>query len=594
MSRTPAFAVRGGVLLACLAVLTGCGGEAGAPAAADAAAAAGEEGAEGGLATAAWPTPPQPYFHDVTASSGVDFVHQTGAFGDKWLPETIGAGVVVLDADGDGRPDLLFANGRRFDGKPGADAPQRLYLNRSGDGGGVGIRFVEAGPEWGLGIGAYCLGGAAGDLDGDGDHDLLLTCLGRDRVLENRGGRFVDVSDRAGLADAYEFGAGAVLFDADRDGDLDALVSRYVTWTPADDLFCSLDGSTKTYCTPQTYQGASPRYYENRGDGSFVERTVEAGVHLPGMKAMGVALLDLGDDGDVDVAIAGDTQPNLLFKNRGDGSFEEVGAASGMAYSSLGTVRGGMGIHAADYDRSGRDSVAITYFAQESSGLYRNQGSGFFVDVAGRTDLGPGTLLTLGWGIFFFDYDLDGWLDLFLANGHLDAEVENVQQRVKYAQPAQLFRNLGGGELEEQTGGTAGDLAAPRVARGAAYADLDGDGDLDLALSTNGGPAAIFENRGPRYGHWLRVELTGTASNRDGVGARVEVTAGGVTQRRMVETGGSYLSQSEMTLTFGLGDATRVERLVVRWPSGARQELADLAVDRRVEVREAAGAGGRS
>ncbi|HMB52002.1 MAG TPA: CRTAC1 family protein [Thermoanaerobaculia bacterium] len=570
-------------LLAFATVLAGCGGEAPEPEV-ETAAAAGEEGGEGAEAATAWATPPQPYFHDVTAESGVDFVHDTGAFGEKWLPETIGAGVIVLDADGDDRPDLLFANGRRFDGKPGEDSPQRLYLNRS-DG---AIRFEEAGPEWGLGIGAYCLGGAAGDLDGDGDHDLYLACLGRDRVLENRGGRFADVTDRAGLTDAYEFGAGAVLFDADHDGDLDALATRYVTWTPDDDLFCSLDGSTKTYCTPQTYPGASPRYYVNRGDGTFEDRTEAAGVLFPAMKAMGVALLDLGDDGHVDVAVAGDTQPNLLLKNDGSGNFEEVGASSGMAYSSLGTVRGGMGIHAADYDRSGRDSVVITYFAQESSGLYRNQGNEFFVDVAGRTDLGPGTLTTLGWGIFFFDYDLDGWLDLFLANGHLDPEVENVQQRVRYAQPQQLFRNLGGGELEELAGEAAGDLAEPRVARGAAYADFDGDGDLDVAVSTNGGPAAIFENRGPRYGHWLRVALRGSESNRDGIGARVAVNAGGVTQERMVETGGSYLSQNEMTLTFGLGEAERVESVVVRWPSGAQQELTDLPVDQMVEIEEAA------
>ena len=573
-----------------LVPLAGCA--AGEPAA-DAAPAPAAE-ASAGAAEAVRTTPAAAYFVDVTAESGVDFVHNTGAFGEKWLPETIGAGVVAFDANGDGLDDLLFVNGTRFAGRPGKATPQGLYLNRSRPG---RFDFEEASAAWGLAAlggpdGAYCLGGAAGDLDGDGDQDLVLACLGSDRVLENRGGRFADVTAAAGLTDAYELGAGAVLFDADADGRLDLLVSRYVEWTADDDLFCSLDGSTKTYCTPETYRGDSPRFYRNEGLGPggtvrFADRTAEAGIEVPTMKGMGVALLDLDGDGPVDVAVAGDTQPNLLFRNRGDGTFEELGAASGMAVSSLGQVRGGMGIDAADYDRSGRPSVIVSYFAQEMVGLYHNRGEAFFVDVARRSELGPATLLTLGWGTFFFDYDLDGWLDLFLANGHLDREVERVQAQVKFAQPQQLFRNLGGGDFHDVTATAGGDLARPRVARGAAYADLDGDGDPDLALSTNGGPAAVFENRGPRHGGWLRVHLVGETSNRDGIGAQVTVTAGGATQTRMVRTGGSYLSQSQIDPTFGLGDAHAVDRLEVRWPSGVTQVLTGLPVDRRIEVREA-------
>jgi hypothetical protein len=302
---------------------------------------------------------------------------------------------------------------------------------------------------------------------------------------------------------------------------------------------------------------------------------------------MGAAALDLGDDGRVDVVIAGDTQPNLLFVNRGDGSFEEAGAASGLAFSATGAVRGGMGIDAADYERSGRPGVVISYFSQEMVGLYRNQGDGFFVDVARRSEVGPKTLLTLGWGTFFFDFDLDGWLDLFVANGHLDAEVERVQNRITHAQPQQLFWNGGDGRYVEVTATAGGDLASRRVARGAAFADLDDDGDLDLVLSTNGGPAALFENRAPRRGHWLRVGLEGEGGNRDGVGARVEVTAGGATQRWLVRTGGSYLSQSQVEPTFGLGAAERVETLTIHWPSGRVTTLSDLPADRRVVVREA-------
>ncbi|HEX2163702.1 MAG TPA: CRTAC1 family protein, partial [Thermoanaerobaculia bacterium] len=504
--------------------------------------------------------------------------------------ETIGAGVVAFDADGDGRQDLLFVQGGELPGRPGGGrpgAPQGLYLNRGG------FRFEAAGPEWGLDLDAYCLGAAAADVDADGDTDLFLSCLGRDRLLDNRGGRFVDPGRRAGLADADEFGAGAAFFDAEGDGWLDLLVARYVTWSPESDLFCSLDGVTKTYCTPVEYPGASPRFYRNLGDGTFREATAEAGFAQPGMKAMGVALLDLGDDGRIDVAVAGDTQPNLLYENAGDGRFEEIGTAAGVAFSATGAVRGGMGIDAADYDGSGRPDLVISYFSQEMLGLYEGRGDGFFVDVARQSEVGPKTLLTLGWGTFFFDFDLDGRLDLFVANGHLDAEIERVQGRIRYAQPQQLFWNAGDGRYVEVTDTAGGDLALPRVARGAAFADLDDDGDLDLALSTNGGPAAVFENRAPERGHWLRVGLEGEGGNRDGVGARVEVEAGGAVRRWLVRTGGSYLSQSQLEPVFGLGDAGRVERLTVRWPSGRVSTLADLPADRRVVVREAdASAGG--
>ncbi len=532
----------------------------------------------GGLASAQGA--PGPRFVDVTAASGITFRHTTGAFGQKWLPETMGSGVVLFDYNADDLLDLLFLNGTRFPGKPGQPVTQALYQNSGG------MKFREVTRETGLAIDAYCMGGAAGDLDNDGDADLYVSCVGRDLLLVNEGGRFVDRSAAAGLSQTYEFGASVALFDADRDGSLDILALRYVTWTPETDLYCTLDGQSKSYCTPESYQGASPRFYRNRGDGTFEDRTRAAGIEKPAAKSLGVAILDLDGDGWLDAALANDTQPNLLYRNRGDGTFEETGVVSGMAFSETGVARGGMGIDAADFDGSGRPGLVIGNFANEMVALYKNEGNLLFVDVAPAARIGRPTLLNLTFAAFFFDYDLDGALDLAFANGHLDPEIENVQPTVRYAQPTQLFRNTGDGRFDQVTATAGGDLAVPRVARGAAYGDLDLDGDLDLVVTTNGGPAALFANAGSGHGHWLQVDLQGTKSNRDGLGATVELTAGGRTQRWLARTGGSYLSQSQVSPTFGLGAATQIEKLVVRWPSGTVQEVQVAGVDRRVEVVE--------
>ncbi|MFP3939250.1 MAG: CRTAC1 family protein [Thermoanaerobaculia bacterium] len=519
-------------------------------------------------------------FVEATEESGVDFVHNTGAFGERWMPETIGPGVVVFDADGDERDDLLFVNGRNFPGRPGETTTSRLFLNQGG------FRFADRTAEAGLDVSAYCLGGAAGDLDNDGDADLYLTCVGQDLLFRNDDGRFTEVGAEAGISREYEFGAGAVLFDADGDGLLDIYATRYVTWTPEDDLYCSLDGESKSYCTPRPYDGASPRFYRNLGGFAFEERTREAGLYQPEAKALGVTLLDLEWDGWTDLLVAGDTYPNLLYRNRGDGTFEEIGGQAGIAFSETGRARGGMGVDAADYDRSGRPGAVITYFSLEMVGLYQNLGDSLFHDVASRSAVGRNTFHTLGWGTFFFDYDLDGWLDLMVANGHLDEQVENVQEEVTYAQPQQLFRNAGGGELREVTDTVSPELARPLVARGAAYGDLDGDGDLDLVLTTNGGPAHLYRNEGDGHGHWLRLDLTGSESNRDAVGARVEVTVAGETQTWLVRTGGSYLSQSQVEPTFGLGPAATVDEVVVHWPSGEVTTVSDVPADQVLEVVE--------
>jgi hypothetical protein len=525
-------------------------------------------------------------FTDVTQAAGIGFVHNSGAFGRKYLPETMGSGLAFLDYDGDGRQDLFFVNGADWPEKRRRTTTQALYRNR-GDG-----TFEEVTRKAGLAVEMYGIGVAAADFDNDGDVDLFINALGPDRLFRNRGdGTFEDVTQRAGVSDPA-FGSSAAWLDYDRDGRLDLFVCNYVQWSPKEDIFCTLDGVGKSYCTPESYRGATNRLFRNRGDGTFEDVTRRAGVFDPTGKSLGVVAFDYDGDGLPDLAVANDTQPNFLYRNRGDGTFAETGRTAGIAFSEEGKARGAMGIDAADYDGSGRESLVIGNFSNEMLALYHNEGKGLFIDDAAMAGIGQPSLLTLAFGCFFFDFDLDGLLDLFVANGHVENDINRVQPSVTYAEPPHLFRGVGGGRFEQADARAGPDFKRPIVGRGAAYADYDGDGDLDIAVSTNNGPALLLRNDGGNGGPWLRLRLVGKKSNRDGIGAVVRLRAGGIVGQRTVRSAASYASQSELPLTFGLGSAgggaSPAADLQVTWPDGAVQSVTGLAAGRLHVIEEPA------
>ncbi len=523
-------------------------------------------------------------FRDITAHAGIHFVHNNGAFGKKYLPETMGPGCAFIDYDNDGWPDILLIDGMDWLGHPKAGATTlRLYHNNH-DG-----TFTDVTRKAGLAVSMYGLGVAVGDYDNDGYDDLFVTALGQSRLFHNNGnGTFADVTKSAGLWGPNEFSTSAAWVDYDRDGKLDLVVANYVQWSEKTDLYCTLDGPHKAYCTPESYKGSSARLWHNLGNGKFEDATQKSGLYDPSSKGLGVAILDANNDGWPDVLIANDTQPNKLYVNKRDGTFEEKGIPAGIAFSEDGVARAGMGVDASDYDRSGRASVIITNFANQMLSLYHNEGNGLFVDEAPRSEVGRSTLITLGFGCFFFDYDNDGWQDIFVADGHIEPEIERVQKRVTYSEPAHVFRNLSGGKFQEVTASLGSAFATRRVARGAAYADIDNDGALDVLLTTNAGPAYLFHNEGGTN-HSVRVKTVGTKSNRDGIGAVVRIVSGKDSQWKMVHSGSSYLSQSELVLTFGLGAASNAELVEVQWPSGKTDKLSNVDADQTIVVEEGKG-----
>ena len=523
-------------------------------------------------------------FTDVSAAAGIRFVHNNGAFGGKYLPETLGSGCAFVDVDGDGWQDIFFVNSKSWPGHGKAPSYPALYRNNH-DG-----TFTDITRQSGLAVEMYGLGVAAADFDNDGRIDLYVTALESNHLFRNvGGGKFVDVTRAAGVADGG-FSTSAAWVDYDRDGRLDLFVAHYVDWSPKQDLFCTLDGTHKSYCTPESYKGQSPTLFRNRGDGTFENVTARAGLKDPTCKALGVAVVDFDDDGWPDLFVANDTQPNRLYRNRRDGTFSDVAVAAGVAFNEAGVARAGMGVDAADYDRSGRESLLVGNFSNEMMGLYHNEGNGLFIDEAAVAGIGRPSLLTLAFGCFFFDYDLDGWLDIFSANGHVADDIQAVQKSVTYAQPPHLFHNVGRGRFEDAARQSGRALQEPIVARGAAYGDYDNDGDLDLLISTNGGRARLVRNDGGNRGHFLTVKTVGTTSNRDGIGAKMTVkVSGGATLARAVKSGSSYLSQSQLPVTFGLGSSDSVERIDIVWPSGRKDTLSNVRTNQLITVQEGRG-----
>ena len=522
-------------------------------------------------------------FTDVTSQAGIHFRHNSGAFGGKFLPETLGSGCAFLDYDRDGWQDILLINGSDWPGHKKSRSTLRLYHN-DGDG-----TFTDVTARAGLDVELYGMGVAVGDYNNDGYPDILVTCVGQNRLFRNTGkGTFVDVTNTAGLGKREGFSTSALWFDYDRDGLLDLFVCNYVKWSLEADIFCSLDGKHKSYCTPEAYRGATCWLFHNRGNGTFEDVTATSGVFDSSSKSLGVALLDENGDGWPDLLVANDTQPNKLYRNQHNGTFKDAAVEAGIAFSSEGKARAGMGVDVADFDNSGTSGVAITNFDNEMIGLYRLSGKSF-EDIAPQSGVGIASRNSLGFGCSFLDVNLDGWLDFAVANGHIDETVRNIRGNVGYAQPPQLFLNGGKGTFREVAADAGEGFDRPKVGRGLAYGDFDRDGDLDLLITTNNGPAYLYRNDQLAGNRSIRFQLVGTKSNRDAIGATVRIFAGGMEQSRVVKGGSSYLSQSELPVTFGVEKHDRIDRVVIDWPSGQTQEFKNLAAGRAYDCTEGKG-----
>lgn len=517
---------------------------------------------------------------DVTLQTGLNFTHNTGAFGAKYLPETMGPGCAFLDYNNDGHLDILLVNGQDWPARKKQRTTLKLFANN-----GKGA-FLDTTKQAGLDIELYGMGLAVADFDNDGYQDLYLTAVGQSRLFRNnRKGAFLDITSASGLGNREAFSTSALWFDYDRDGLLDLLVANYVRWSPDLDVRCSLDGKSKSYCTPEAYRGSTSWLFRNKGAGKFEDVTAKSGLFDPSSKALGVAILDVDNNGWPDLFVANDTQPNKLYRNLGNGKFEESAVAYGVAFSEDGKARAGMGVDVVDWNRSGRMSIAVTNFDNEMIGLFTPKGKAF-TDHAGPSGLGAATRDRLGFGCLFGDLNLDGHQDLIAANGHIDDTVRNAGRNTSHAQVPNLFLNNAKGQFTDIATQVGQSFAQAKVARGIALGDFDNDGDLDILLTTNGGPAYLYRTDSHTNNKSLHLKLEGKKSNRDAIGAIVKVHEPSGIQTQMVKSGSSYLSSSERALTFGLAQHPEAARIVIYWPSGQVDEHKQLKAGQSYVITE--------
>jgi len=521
-----------------------------------------------------------PQFTDVTAAAGISFVHVNGASGRRYYLETYGSGAAFLDYDGDGHQDLYIVNSAPLPGFQTDTPPTNALYRNQGDG-----TFADVTEAAGVGHTGYGMGVCAGDYDNDGHIDIYVTNFGPNVLYRNRGdGTFEDVTAAAAVGDD-RVGSSAAFADWDADGDLDLYVANYAKFSVETNKTC-YQGTTQVYCDPAQYDGDSGVFYRNEGDGTFADVTRQVGGYTEAGRQLGVVFGDYDNDSDVDLYVANDGMANFLFRNEGDGTFRDVGMVSGSALNEGGRPEAGMGTDFGDYDNDGDLDIVVCNFQWESCRLFENDGNGHFADATSVTDVAAPTLSVLTFGTDFFDCDNDGHLDLFMANGHVNDNAQLFDASVSYPQRDQIFRNDGKGTFVDVTSSSGPGLELVMVGRGAAFGDYDNDGDIDVFVLNNNQRGVLLRNGGVAGNHWITLTAVGSASNRDGIGARIQVTAGDLVQVEEVRSGSSYLSQNDLRVHFGLGAHELVDRIEIRWPSGAVQVLQDVAVDQFLTIEE--------